>query len=141
MAIDKEVDSRLTKANNAFGRLYKRVWNNNSLKQTPRSASTEPCANHASLWIVYVLSTYHNHWSDYVTNVEVLEKAGTTTSSCTARDTSLERLTTSYQGSRYSENCHLVTATWRTEEALQRYAKEGPHCLRRRLAALDYQCC
>ena len=27
--IDKEIDSRLAKANSAFGRLYKRLWNNN----------------------------------------------------------------------------------------------------------------
>ena len=30
--IDKERDNRLAKANNSFGRLYKRVWNNKSLK-------------------------------------------------------------------------------------------------------------
>ena len=30
--IDKEVDSRLAKANSAFGRLYKRVWNNKNLQ-------------------------------------------------------------------------------------------------------------
>ena len=31
--IDKEVDNRLAKANSAFGRLYKRVWNNKHLKK------------------------------------------------------------------------------------------------------------
>ena len=30
--IDKEIDNRLAKANSTFGRLYKRVWNNKSLK-------------------------------------------------------------------------------------------------------------
>jgi hypothetical protein len=30
--IDKEIDNRLAKANSAFGRLYKKVWNNNHLK-------------------------------------------------------------------------------------------------------------
>ena len=31
--IDKEVDNWLSNANSAFGRLYKRVWNNNNLKK------------------------------------------------------------------------------------------------------------
>ena len=32
--IDKEIDNRLAKANNAFCRLYKRVWNNEHLKKS-----------------------------------------------------------------------------------------------------------
>ena len=31
--IDREEDNRVAKANNAFGRLYKRVWNNKHLKK------------------------------------------------------------------------------------------------------------
>ena len=31
--IDKEVDNGLAKANSAFGRLYKRVWNNKNQKK------------------------------------------------------------------------------------------------------------
>ncbi|GFO08688.1 hypothetical protein PoB_003519300 [Plakobranchus ocellatus] len=30
--LDKEIDNRLARANSSFGRLYKRVWNNKSLK-------------------------------------------------------------------------------------------------------------
>ena len=35
-SIDITVDSRLAKENNTFGRLYKRVWNNNNLKKDPK---------------------------------------------------------------------------------------------------------
>ena len=31
--IDRDIDNRLAKANSAFGRLYKRMWNNQHLKK------------------------------------------------------------------------------------------------------------
>ena len=37
--IDKEVDNRPAKANSAYGRLYKRVWNNKNLKKDTKSVS------------------------------------------------------------------------------------------------------
>ena len=45
--IDKEIDNRLAKANSAFGRLYKFVWNNKSLK----------CKTKISVYRASVLST------------------------------------------------------------------------------------
>lgn len=34
--LDKEIDSRLAKANSAFGRLYKRVWSSKHLKTSTK---------------------------------------------------------------------------------------------------------
>ncbi|XP_063588714.1 uncharacterized protein LOC134765849 [Penaeus indicus] len=92
--IDREVDNRLARANRAFGRLYKRVWNNRQLtKGTKISVNravvlTTPLYGSES-WVTYrhhlrLLERFHQrclrtilniHWSDYVTNVEVLEQA------------------------------------------------------------------
>lgn len=93
--IDKEVDNRLAKANSAFGRLYKRVWNNRQLKKSTkisvyRAVVLTTLLYGSESWVTYrhhlqLLERFHQrclrtileiHWSDYVTNVEVLEQAG-----------------------------------------------------------------
>ena len=92
--IDKEVDNRLAKANSSFGRLYKQVWNNKNLK-----SKTKICVYRAVVlttplygsetWVTYrshihllehfhqcwLLTSHKMHWSDFITNVEVLEQA------------------------------------------------------------------
>ena len=92
--LDKEVDSRLAKANSAFGRLYKRVWNNKQLKKSTkisvyRAVVLTTLLYGSESWVTYshhirLLERFHQrclrtilniHWSDYVTNVEVLEQA------------------------------------------------------------------
>ena len=92
--IDKEVDNRLAKANSAFGRLYKRVWNNNHLKKGTkisvyRAVVLTTLLYCSESWVTYrhhirLLERFHQrclrtilniHWSDYITNVEVLERA------------------------------------------------------------------
>ncbi|KAL0195131.1 hypothetical protein M9458_008703, partial [Cirrhinus mrigala] len=94
--IDKELDNRLAKANSAFGRLYKRVWYNKQLKQSTRISVYRAIVLTTLLygsesWVLYrsqlrLLERFHQrclrtilgiHWSDYVTNVEVLEQAET----------------------------------------------------------------
>jgi len=92
--IDKEVDNRLAKASCAFGRLYKRVWNNKHLKKNTkisvyRAVVLTTLLYGSESWVTYrrhlrLLERFHQrclriilniHWSDYVTNVEVLEQA------------------------------------------------------------------
>lgn len=92
--IDKEIDNRLAKANSAFGRLYKRVWNNNHLKvgtkiSVYRAVVLTTLLYGSESWVPYrlhirLLERFHQrclrtilgiHWSDYITNVEVLETA------------------------------------------------------------------
>ena len=92
--IDKDIDNRLAKANGAFGKLYKRVWNNNHLKKATkisvyRAVVLTSLLYGSESWVTYrhhvrLLERFHQrslrtilniHWSDYVTNVEVLEKA------------------------------------------------------------------
>ena len=92
--IDKEIDNRLAKANSAFGRLYKCVWNNKSLKcktkiSVYRAAVLSTLLYGSEAWItcrshIKLLERFHQHclrtilnihWSDFVTNVEVLEQA------------------------------------------------------------------
>ena len=92
--VDKEIDNRLSKANSSFGRLYKRVWNNKHLKtQTKirvyRAVVLTTLLYGSETWVTYrshirLLERFHQrclrtilniHWSDYVTNVEVLEQA------------------------------------------------------------------
>jgi len=92
--IDREVDNRLAKANSAFGRLYKRVWNNRQLKKGTkisvyRAVILTTLLYGSESWVTYrhhlrLLERFHQrclrtilniHWSDYVTNVEVLEQA------------------------------------------------------------------
>ncbi|XP_037780164.1 uncharacterized protein LOC119576558 [Penaeus monodon] len=90
--IDREVDNRLAKANSAFGRLYKRVWNNKQLKKGTkisvyRAVILTTLLYCSESWVTYrhylqLLERFHQrclrtilniHWSD-VTNVEVLEQ-------------------------------------------------------------------
>ncbi|XP_063595009.1 uncharacterized protein LOC134771986 [Penaeus indicus] len=92
--IDREVDNRLARANSAFGRLYKRVWNNRQLTKgtkisVNRAVVLTTLLYGSESWVTYrhhlrLLERFHQrclrtilniHWSDYVTNVEVLEQA------------------------------------------------------------------
>ena len=92
--IDKEIDNRLAKANCSFGRLYKRVWNNKSLKyktkiRAYRAVVLTTLLYSSETWVTYrshfrLLERFHQrclrtilniHWSDFITNVEVLEQA------------------------------------------------------------------
>ena len=92
--IDKEIDNRLAKANSSFGRLYKRVWNNKCLKcktkiRVYRAVVLTTLLFSSETWIIYrshirLLERFHQrclrtilniHWSDLITNVEVLEQA------------------------------------------------------------------
>ncbi|GFO50142.1 RNA-directed DNA polymerase from mobile element jockey [Plakobranchus ocellatus] len=92
--LDKEIDNRLARANSSFGRLYKRVWNNKSLKiktkiQVYRAVVLTTLLYGSETWVTYssnirLLERLHQrclrtilkiHWSDLVTNVEVLEPA------------------------------------------------------------------
>ena len=92
--IDKEVDSRLAKANSSFGRLYKRVWNNKNLKSNTkirvyRAVVLTTLLYGSETWVTYrshirLLERFHQRclrtilnirWSDFITNVEVLEQA------------------------------------------------------------------
>ena len=92
--IDKEIDKTLAKANSSFGRLYKRVWDNKSLKnQTKirvyRAVVLSTLLYGSESWVTYrshirLLERFHHrclrtilniHWSDFITNVEVLEQA------------------------------------------------------------------
>ena len=92
--IDKEINNRLAKANSAFGRLYKRVWGNKHLKNSTkisvyRAAVLTALLYGSESWVTYrcqlrILERFHQrclrtilniHWSEFVTNVEVLEQA------------------------------------------------------------------
>ena len=80
--IDKEIDNRLAKANSAFSRLYKCVWNNKSLKcktkiSVYRAAVLSTLLYGSEAWITCRshIKLLNIHWSDFVTNVEVLEQA------------------------------------------------------------------
>ncbi|GFO35998.1 endonuclease-reverse transcriptase [Plakobranchus ocellatus] len=92
--LDKEIDNRLARANSSFGRLYKRVWNNKSLKiktkiQVYRAVVLTTLLYGSETLVTYsshirLLERLHQrclrtilqiHWSDLVTNVEVLEQA------------------------------------------------------------------
>ena len=95
--IDKEVDNRLAKASSAFGRLHSRVWNNKHLKKATkisvyRAVVLTTLLYGSESWVTYrhhlrLLERFHQrclrsilniHWSDYITNVEVLQQAGIT---------------------------------------------------------------
>ena len=92
--IDREVDNRLAKANSAFGRLYKRVWNSKHLKNVTkisvyRAVVLTTLLYGSESWVTYrhhlrLLERFHQrclriilkiHWSNFVTNVEVLQLA------------------------------------------------------------------
>ena len=92
--IDKEIDNWLAKANSAFGRLYKRVWGNKHLENSTKISVYMAAVLTALLygsesWVTYrcqlrLLERFHQrclrtilniHWSEFVTNVEVLEQS------------------------------------------------------------------
>ena len=92
--IDRDIDNRLAKANSAFGRLYNRVWKNKHLKKSTkisvyRAVVLTTLLYGSESWVTYrhhlrLLERFHHrclriilniHWSDFVTNVEVLEQA------------------------------------------------------------------
>ena len=95
--IDGEIDNRLAKANCAFGRLYKRVWNNKHLRiktkiSVYRAVVLTTLLYGSESWVTYrnhikLLKRFHQHclrtilnihWSDYITNLIVLERADIT---------------------------------------------------------------
>ncbi|XP_068724054.1 uncharacterized protein [Montipora capricornis] len=92
--IDKEIDNRLAKANSSFGRLYKRVSNSKSLKCKTKIRVYRAVVLTTLLYSSTTCVTYRSHtrlperfhqrcfrtilnihWSDFITNVEVLEQA------------------------------------------------------------------
>ena len=95
--IDGEIDNRLAKANSTFGRLYKRVWNNKHLRiitkiSVYRAVVLTTLLYGSEFWVTYrnhinLLERFHQrclrtilniHWSDYITNIIVLERADIT---------------------------------------------------------------
>ena len=95
--IDGEIDNKLAMANCAFGRLYKRVWNNNQLRikmkiTVYRAVVLTTLVYGSESWVTYwnhlkLLERFHQrclrtilniHWSDYITNLIVLEQADIT---------------------------------------------------------------
>lgn len=117
--IDKEVDNRLAKANSAFSRLYRHVWNNNNLKKDTK----------VSVYKAVVLTTllYHvppspetprafpsalpphnpqHSWCDFVANTEVFESA-----EVTSIETMVLKVKLCWVGHvSMMENCPLATA-------------------------------
>ena len=94
-SITKDVDNRLAKANSSFGRLQHRVWQNQSLRMMTKvrvyvAVVISTLLYAAESWTMYrkhtqLLERFHQRclrsimrvrWQDYVTNVEVLERAG-----------------------------------------------------------------
>ncbi|XP_069789793.1 uncharacterized protein [Narcine bancroftii] len=92
--IDNEIDNRLTKANSTFGRLHKRVWKNNHLKNLTkisiyRAVVIPRLLFSSESWVLYrhhlwllerfpqrcLRSILNIHWNDFITNIEVLELA------------------------------------------------------------------
>ena len=95
--IDGEINNRLANANSAFGRLYKRVWNNKHLRiitkiSVYRAVVLTTLLYGSESWVTYrnhlnLLERFHQrclrtilniHWSDYITNIIVLERADIT---------------------------------------------------------------
>ncbi|GFS05221.1 LINE-1 retrotransposable element ORF2 protein [Elysia marginata] len=93
--IDKEIDNKLSKANSSFGRMYKRVWKNKNLRATTktrvyRAVVITTLLYGSESWVLYgshtrLLERFHQrclrtildvHWTDYVSNVAILEQAG-----------------------------------------------------------------
>ena len=92
--LDKEIESRLSKANKAFGRLTKRVWKNKNLKKHTkvkvyRAVVLPTLLYGAETWVTYrrhirTLERFHQrclrsilkvHWQDHITNQEILIRA------------------------------------------------------------------
>ena len=95
--IDREIDNGLAKANSAFGRLCKSVWNNKHLRiitkiSVYRAVALTTLLYGSESWVTYrnhlnLLERFHQrclrtilniHWSDYITNIIVLEQADIT---------------------------------------------------------------
>ena len=95
--IDGEIDNRLAKANSTFGRLYNHVWNNKHLRiitkiSVYRAVVLTTLLYGSESWVTYrnhlnLLERFHQrclrtilniHWSDYITNIIVLEQADIT---------------------------------------------------------------
>ena len=95
--IDGEINNRLAKANSTFGRLYKRVWNKKHLRiitkiSVYRAVILTTLLYGSESWVTYrnhltLLERFHQrclrtilniHWSDYITNIVVLERADIT---------------------------------------------------------------
>ena len=150
--IDKEVDNWLAKTNSAFGGLYKRVWNNKNLKKDTKinvyKAIVQTTLLHgAESWVTYrrhlrLTERYHqrcrrtilnNHWSDFVTNTDVLVMAKVTSIEGMLLKTQLRWAghvsspgwkTIAYQRSYYMENCLLAIVT-----KIQRHFEKVPRHL------------
>ena len=92
--VSKDLDNRLLKANNSFGRLSKRVWQSHSLHLSTKiqvyGAIFVPTPLYgAETWVLYrkqirLLERFHPHcllsisgiqWQDRVSNEEVLKRA------------------------------------------------------------------
>ncbi|XP_076065288.1 uncharacterized protein LOC143039298 [Oratosquilla oratoria] len=92
--IEKKIDNRLSKANSSFERLYKRVWNNKNLRSKTkihvyRAVVLTTLLYGSETWVTFcshirlfkrfqqrcLRTTLNIHWSDFITNVEVLEQA------------------------------------------------------------------
>ena len=92
--IDRKVDNRLGKLNSTFGRLSNRVWKNKHLKKGTKISVYRAVVLTTLLygpesWVTYrhhlrLLERFHQrhlriilniHWSNHVSNVEVLEQA------------------------------------------------------------------
>lgn len=88
-SITKDIDNRLSKANSAFVRLRKRVWDNHSLRlstkiQVHRAAVLSTLLYGGESWVLRLLERFHQcclrsilniRWKDHITNMEVLERA------------------------------------------------------------------
>ena len=92
--IDWEVDNTLTKANSTFGWLYKRVWNSKDQKKGTkisvyRATVLTTLLYSSESWVTYchhlrLFERFHQsllriilniYWSNYISNVEVLDQA------------------------------------------------------------------
>ena len=92
--IDCDVENRLANANKAFGRLYKRAWSNSELRLETKISLYKAIVLTTLLygsesWVTYkhhvkLLERFHQRclrnilhikWWDFVSNIEVLEKA------------------------------------------------------------------
>ncbi|XP_072163919.1 uncharacterized protein [Diadema setosum] len=106
--VDKEIDNRIAKASNAFGRLHDRVWKNNHLKKQTkisvyRAVALPTLLYGSESWALYrhhlrLLERFHQrclrfilniHWNDFITNIKVLELAETTSIEATLMKTQL----------------------------------------------------
>ena len=95
--IDKKMDNRLAKTNRAFGSLYTRVWNNIYLKNSTKISVYRAVVLMTPLYgseyyvtcrsRLRLLERFHQrclrtilsiHWSDFITNIDVLKRTGIT---------------------------------------------------------------